>query len=282
MDHRRKINMNLCHRTSQLWLLLCCIAVAPALAQTLPELVEPVLGQPGKDVVWVPTQMSTVEKMLDLARVTPQDFVVDLGSGDGRNVIAAAKRGARALGVEWDANLVELSKRAASAEGVADKAIFVQGDMYEADVSKATVFALYLLPEIMKKLAPKFLALKPGTRIVSNTFAIEGWRPEETDKGPGECTSWCTVLLYVVPANVGGSWRLGQSELALVQNAQTVSGSLNSDAGTVPIANGRLRGDQITFTAAGVDYVGRVNGDAITGEMKGGNAGAWSATRVRR
>jgi len=245
--------MNGVRRIVQLWLVLYCTASAAVLAQTPAELVEPVLGQPGKDVVWVPTQQSTVEKMLDMAKVTPQDFVIDLGSGDGRSVIAAARRGARALGVEYDANLVELSKHAAVAAGVADKASFVQGDMYEADISKATVFALYLLPEIMRKLSPKFLALKPGTRIVSNTFPIEGWRPEETDKGPGECTSWCTVLLYLVPANVGGTWRLAQGELVLVQNAQRISGMINSAGASVPVSNGRVQGDQILFTVGGVD-----------------------------
>ena len=273
--------MTLAYRAIQLGIVLCCFAAATVRAQTPGELVDPVLGQPGKDVVWVPTQMSTVEKMLDMAKVTPQDFVMDLGSGDGRSVIAAARRGARALGVEYDPNLVELSKHAAAAAGVADKATFVQGDMYEADISKATVFALYLLPEIMRKLSPKFLALKPGTRIVSNTFPIEGWRPEETDKGPGECTSWCTVLLYLVPANVSGIWRLAQGELALMQNAQSVTGAINSAGANVTLTNGRVRGDQILFTAGGADYTGRVNGDTMMGEMKGAAGGTWTATRIR-
>ncbi len=141
---------------------------------------EPKVGQAGKDVVWVPSPESTVEKMLDVAKVTPQDFVVDLGSGDGRNVIAAAKRGAKALGVEYNQDMVELSKRNAAAAGVSDKASFVQGDMYAAEFSQATVLALFLLPDNLLKLRDKFAALKPGTRIVANTFGIEEWTADET------------------------------------------------------------------------------------------------------
>ncbi|HEX2334084.1 MAG TPA: class I SAM-dependent methyltransferase, partial [Burkholderiales bacterium] len=131
---------------------------------------EPYVGQPGKDVIWVPTPPTLVERMLDMAAVTPKDFVIDLGSGDGRSVIAAAKRGARALGVEYDENLVQVSRRAAAAEGVADRARFVQGDMFEADISKATVLALFLLPDNLERLKPKFERLRPGTRIVTNGY----------------------------------------------------------------------------------------------------------------
>ncbi|HEV7822574.1 MAG TPA: class I SAM-dependent methyltransferase, partial [Burkholderiales bacterium] len=140
---------------------------------------QPFEGEPGKDVVWIASPRDMVEKMLDMARVTPQDYVIDLGSGDGRNVIAAAKRGARALGVEYNPKMVELSQARAAKEGVADKAQFVQGDMYEADVSQATALILFLIPQNLEKLAPKFIALKPGTRIVSNTYEIGGgWEPD--------------------------------------------------------------------------------------------------------
>ena len=176
-----------------------------ALAAEGEKLYEPEVGQAGKDVVWVPTPQPLVEKMLDVARVTAQDYVMDLGSGDGRNVIAAAKRGARALGVEYNPDMVELSRRVAAKEGVADKAQFVQGDMYVADISEATVMALFLLPENMNKLAPKFLALKPGSRIVSNHFAVSGWAPDESGNADGDCGSWCSWLLYIVPAKVGGA-----------------------------------------------------------------------------
>ena len=161
---------------------------------------EPYVGQPGKDVIWVPTPPTLVEKMLDMATVTPKDFVIDLGSGDGRNVIAAAKRGARALGVEYDQNLVQVSRRAASAEGVADRAKFMQGDMFEADISKATVLALFLLPDNLERLKPKFERLRPGTRIVTNGYQIAGWDAKEVGVAGGDCAPWCTAYLYIVPA----------------------------------------------------------------------------------
>jgi SAM-dependent methyltransferase len=161
---------------------------------------EPYIGQPGKDVIWVPTPPTLVEKMLDMAAVTANDYVVDLGSGDGRNVIAAAKRGARALGVEYDENLVQVSRRAAAAEGVAERASFVQGDMFEADISKATVLALFLLPDNLERLKPKFERLRPGTRIVNNGYQIAGWDAAEVGVAGGDCGPWCTAYLYIVPA----------------------------------------------------------------------------------
>jgi SAM-dependent methyltransferase len=161
---------------------------------------EPYIGQPGKDVIWVPTPPTLVEKMLDMAAVTANDYVVDLGSGDGRNVIAAAKRGARALGVEYDENLVRVSRRAAAAEGVAERASFVQGDMFEADISKATVLALFLLPDNLERLKPKFERLRPGTRIVNNGYQIAGWDAAEVGVAGGDCGPWCTAYLYIVPA----------------------------------------------------------------------------------
>jgi SAM-dependent methyltransferase len=240
---------------------------------------EPKVGQPGKDVVWVPSPETTVEKMLDVAKVTTQDFVVDLGSGDGRNVIAAAKRGARGLGVEYNPDMVELSKRNAEKAGVSDKATFVQGDMFAADFSQATVLALFLLPDNLSKLRDKFANLKPGTRIVANTFGIEGWTPEESVTIQGDCTSWCTVLLYYVPAKVAGTWTTAQGVLALKQDFQTVSGTL----GAASIENSKLLGDEISFTASGSEYKGRVNGDSITGTVSaGGRQSAWTATRASR
>jgi hypothetical protein len=160
---------------------------------------EPYVGQPGKDVIWVPTPPSLVEKMLDMAGVTAQDYVMDLGSGDGRNIIAAAKRGARALGVEYDANLVQLSRRRAAAEGVAERARFVEGDMFEADISQATVLALFLLPDNLMQLKPKFERLRPGTRIVTNGYQITGWDANEVGTAGGDCMPWCTAYLYIVP-----------------------------------------------------------------------------------
>ena len=235
---------------------------------------EPEVGQAGKDVVWVPTPPVLVEKMLDVARVTPQDFVMDLGSGDGRNIIAAAKRGARALGVEYNPDMVALSKRVAEKEGVAEKAQFVQGDMYVADISKATVMALFLLPENMNKLMAKFLALKSGSRIVSNQFAVTGWEPDETGRVDGDCGSWCTWLLYIVPAPVAGRWRMPNGELEFEQKFQMLIGTLTVDGVSSTIDSGRLRGDHITFSVGGKAYSGNVNADAMSGS-------GWSATRVR-
>ena len=253
------------------------LAAASANAQSTSETYQPKVGQPGKDVVWVPNPEDMVEKMLDLAQVTPNDFVIDLGSGDGRNVIAAARRGARALGVEYNPELVEYSKRNATKAGVADKAQFVQGDMFEADISKATVMALFLLPDNLKKLTPKFLDLKPGTRIVANTFGIEGWTPDEQKAFEDGCTSWCNIMLWIVPAKVAGTWKMPDGQLTLTQDFQMVSGTLGSS----PIQDGRMRGDQITFVADGAQYSGKISGDTIVGTVKtGSNERKWTATRT--
>lgn len=249
-------------------------------AETAPQPFEPREGQAGKDVVWVPTPHALVEKMLDLAKVTAKDFVMDLGSGDGRNIIAAAKRGARGLGVEWNQDMVDLSRRIADKEGVADKAKFVQGDMYEADISKATVLALFLLPDNLEKLKAKFLELPPGSRIVMNGFDIPEWKPDMTERADGDCGAWCTAHLYIVPANVAGTWKLPAGELTLEQTYQNVSGTLAANGTRTPISNAKLLGDRISFTAAGVTYIGRVKGDAMSGKMKGGSAGSWRASRV--
>jgi SAM-dependent methyltransferase len=239
---------------------------------------EPQVGQAGKDVVWVPTSPELLTLMLDMAKVTPADYVVDLGSGDGRNIIAAAKRGARGLGVEYNPDMVELSRRLAREAAVADLASFVQGDMYEADFQKATVLALFLLPQNLERLTEKFLALKPGTRLVLNTFGIPGWTADETVRlETGGCTSWCTSLLYIVPARVAGRWRLPQGELTLVQQFQTLTGSLQNGATSTPLTDGHLRGEQIAFTIGGIAYTGTVDGDRIEGTAAGQR---WVATKI--
>src|SRR5687767_5026748 len=170
-----------------------------AFAQAAPEF-EPYSGQPGKDVIWVPTPPALVEKMLDMAKVTPQDFVIDLGSGDGRNIIAAARRGARGLGVEYDSDLVWLSQQKTTVEGLGHLARFVRGDMYETDISQATVLVLFLLPENLERLRPKFEKLRPGSRIVTNGYAIPGWTAKEVRSAEADCGSWCEAYLYMVPA----------------------------------------------------------------------------------
>ena len=255
-------------------MLLLPVLMGGALAAEGDKPFEPVVGQSGRDVVWVPTPEVLVEKMLDVARVTPKDFVMDLGSGDGRNIIAAAKRGARALGVEYNPDMVELSKRVAEKEGVADKAQFVQGDMYVADISQATVLALFLLPENLNKLADKFLALKPGSRIVANHFAVSGWDPDESGRAEGDCGSWCNWLLYIVPAKAAGRWRLQKGELELEQKFQMLTGTFNLSGVSTAVEGGRLLGEQITFTLGGKEYKRQVSADGMAGD-------GWNATRIQ-
>jgi SAM-dependent methyltransferase len=264
--------------------LITGLNVAPAFAQDPPEVTEPIVGTPGKDVVYVPQPAEVVENMLDIAKVTAQDFVIDLGSGDGRNVIAAAKRGARALGVEFNPEFVEYSRHAAAAAGVADRATFVQGDMYEADISQATVLALFLLTENLNKLKPKFLALKPGTRIVVNTFKITGWQPDESVRATSRCELWCEMQLYIVPARAEGVWNIvhggAQGELRLQQNHQMLSGTLSFAGESVLVENGRLRGDIISFSAGGIRYEGRVGDKGMEGTALSRPVGRWIASRT--
>jgi precorrin-6B methylase 2 len=254
--------------------LIATLAHAQA-TQTGTKPFEPTVGQAGKDVVWVPTPQALVERMLDLAKVTPQDFLMDLGSGDGRTVITAAKRGARAQGIEYNPDMVELSKRNATTAGVTDKATFVKADLFETDFSKAQVVTMFLLPSINLRLRPKILEMKPGTRVVSNTFTMDDWQPDETSMVTEDCTSWCTALLWIVPAKVEGTWQLPQGALTLTQKFQMVSGTLGGAA----ISDGRLRGDDITFTAGGAKYTGKVNGNSMSGNVSGGSGGKWSASR---
>lgn len=228
------------------------------------ESYQPKSGQLGKDVVWVGNPESMVQKMLDVAAVTPQDYVVDLGSGDGRNVIAAAKRGARAHGIEYNGELVELSKSLAAKERVSDRATFERGDVFDADISKASVVVLFLTPEMNIRLRPKLLALKAGARIVANTFAIGDWNPDQSFTTSENCEKFCSGRLWVVPAKVAGMWKLPQGELVIKQNYQSFSGTLTSGNGAVPIA-GRLRGDQIAFSAGDTQYTGKVDGAVMEG-----------------
>jgi hypothetical protein len=241
---------------------------------------EPKVGQEGKDVIWVPTSQTLVDKMLDAAQVTANDYVIDLGSGDGRTVITAAKRGAKALGIEYNPKMVELSQRNADREGVSGKASFVQADLFQSDLSPATVITMFLLPEINLQLRPKILDLRPGTRIVSNSFTMGDWTADKTVEAREDCTSYCKAFYWVVPAKVAGTWRMPAGELTLEQKYQTVSGTLKTKTGTVKIANGKLAGDQITFMAGSTQYSGRVNGGAISGTARaGGKESNWQATR---
>jgi hypothetical protein len=237
--------------------------------QTATPTFEPRVGQPGKDVVWVPSPQALVDKMLDMAKLTPQDYLMDLGSGDGRTVITAAKRGATAVGVEYNPDMVALSKKNAEKEGVAGKATFMQADLFKTDLSKATVITMFLLPSINMQLRPTLLNLKPGTRVVSNTFTMEDWQPDETFSVPNPCVSWCTALLWIIPAKVQGTWKMPQGNLTLTQQFQMLTGTLGTNA----ISEGKMNGEEITFTAGGTKYTGRVNGNTIQGQ-------GWTASRV--
>jgi hypothetical protein len=274
--------MNSSHRVHQLLLTVFLSLVASGVyvqAQPAKEQFEPRVGQEGKDVVWVPTPQPLVDKMLGLAKVTPKDYLIDLGSGDGRTVITAAKHGTKAVGIEYNPDMVELSKRNAAKEGVSDKATFMKADLFASDFSQATVITMFLLPDINLKLRPKILDMKPGTRIVSNTFTMGDWAADETATVTDDCISYCTALLWIVPAKVAGTWQLPLGELTLKQDFQIISGTLASGGNPTQITNAKLRGDEISFTAGGAQYTGRVNGNAMEGTVKGGSDSKWHATR---
>jgi len=240
---------------------------------------EPEIGQAGKDVMWLPTPQPLVEKMLDLARLTPDDYLIDLGSGDGRTVISAAKRGTRALGIEYDPGLVELARRNAEKEGLSDLASFIDADIFASDMSRATVITMFLLTDLNLKLRPKILGLKPGTRIVSNTFKMDDWEPDGS--ATTGCGSFCTAYLWIVPASVEGTWQSANGELKLTQHFQTISGALKFAGATVPITNAQLSGDRIRFDARGAHYTGRAGPDGIEGLVSvGTRADRWRAVRA--
>ncbi|MCX6546135.1 MAG: class I SAM-dependent methyltransferase [Acidobacteria bacterium] len=269
-------------------LLVVLVAVVAAGAfghaqqQPPPGQFQPTPGQAGKDVIWLPTSQTLVEKMLDIAKVTAQDVVFDLGSGDGRTVITAAKRGARAHGIEYNPDMVELSKRAAAEAGVSARATFEKADLFESDFSTATVITMFLLPDINLRLRPKILDLKPGTRIVSNSFTMGEWTADDTVTVTEDCTSYCTAYLWIVPAKAAGTWQSAQGELTLTQEFQIVTGSLKNGAGSTPIAGGRLVADQISFTVNGAQYKGRVNGSTIEGTVaSNGTTTKWAVKRAQ-
>jgi SAM-dependent methyltransferase len=248
----------------------CAVAqntAAPAKAPAAPPKAtyEPQVGQAGKDVVWVPTSLTLANRMLDMAKVTKDDYVIDLGSGDGRTVITAAKRGARAHGIEYNPDLVELAKRNAEKEGVTGRATFAKADIFESDFSKATVITLFLLPDLNLKLRPTLLKMKPGTRIVSNSFNMGDWEPDAVaDLPEGSCdNSWCTALFWVVPANVEGTHKVAQGELTLQQTFQKVTGTLKGADGKTVNVDGKVMGEELQLTAAGKPLRGKVNGKRI-------------------
>jgi hypothetical protein len=254
-----------------------CVAVmmtlSPALAQDTKKPFEPEYGQQGKDVVWVPTAQALVDRMLDMGKVTPKDFLMDLGSGDGRTVITAAKRGVRAQGVEFNPDMVALSRKNAQAAGVSNLATFVQGDIFKTDFSKATVITLFLLPDLNVRLRPHLLNMAPGTRVVSNSFDMGDWTPDQEVSATTECSSYCRAMLWIIPAKVAGTWQSPQGDLTLSQTYQMLTGTQKG----APITNGKMRGDEISFTVGSNTYRGRVTGNRIEGTTSDG--GKWQATR---
>ena len=248
-------------------------AAKPAAAAGTQEEYVPDVGQDGKDVIWVPTPQTLVDKMLDMAKVTPQDRLMDLGSGDGRTVITAAQRGLTAQGIEYNPDLVELSRRNAQRAGVADRATFVAADLFQTDLSKADVITMFLLSTINEKLRPTLLQLPPGTRVVSNTFRMGDWEPDAAETVTQDCSTYCTALLWIVPAKVEGKWVLDGQTLQLTQHYQMLSGKL----GSADISDARLNGNAISFSANGVRYTGEVNGKTMSGTAAG--KGNWSAKR---
>lgn len=239
---------------------------------------EPVVGQSGKDVVWVPTPQTLVDRMLEMAELTPKDRLVDLGSGDGRTVITAAKRGATARGIEFNPDMVALAQRAAKAEGVADKAKFEQADIFKSDFSEATVLTLFLLPSLNERLRPIILNMKPGTRVVSNSFTMGDWQPDESARVREDCNAYCNAHKWVVPAKVAGTWKLGNKELVLEQTYQMLSGSLRDGARITPLSEARLNGDVIQFTAGDQRYIGQVTATRMSGNTQ--HNVPWQASRA--
>jgi hypothetical protein len=238
-------------------------------------------------VIWVPTPEELVERMLRMTQTTASDYVMDLGSGDGRTVIAAAKKfGATAQGIEYNPEMVTLSQRAAQREGVAAKATFMKADLFETDFSKATVITMYLLPSINAKLKPKILNLKPGTRVVSHAFDMEDWTPDETSTVDGR-----RAMLWIVPAKVNGVWRVrlgdgSDHEMSLTQRYQVIEGNMRYGKLAAGLREPRLWGDRISFSfmdAAGNLHqaTGRVSGDSIEGTMRSGTGPEtrWTARR---
>lgn len=251
----------------------------------------PQIGQEGKDVIWVPTPQSLVERMLDMTNVTAKDYVIDLGSGDGRTVISAAKRGARALGIEYNPEMVALAKRNAESAGVNGRAQFLQADIFKTDFSEADVLTLYLLPSLNLKLRPTILKMKPGTRVISHAFTMDDWRPDQTDTIENR-----SAYMWIVPAPVEGTWQLNLSgdpghtqELVLRQRFQYAEGLVTINGKTGQVRDAKLEGPQITFTVfeptnrepLRYEFTGRVAGDTMEGTVKlPGGEQTWKASRV--
>ena len=266
--------MDILRRSRRSLLTLCLSMIGAgvfAQVQVAQEQIQPQVGQDGKDVIWIPTPAAVVDKMLDMARLTPQDYLIDLGSGDGRTVIAAAKRGARALGIEYNGEMVALSERNAAREDVGARAVFSQADLFESDFSQATVITMFLLPDLNLMLRPRILALKPGTRVVSNTFTMGDWLADETVDRERQLHS----MVHRSPVDRA---RKGGRHVAVDSGRARAQASVSTDFGnartsggsTAVITNGILRGDRLSFSAAGSRYTGYVTTTVIEGSVSSG------------
>ena len=241
------------------------------------------------DVTWLPTPQKLIETMLDMAFVTSVDCVIDLGSGDGRIVIAAAKRGARAFGIECDQGLVEFSRQAAAKEGLSERATFEKADIFGSDFSKATVITLFLLAHHNIQLRAKILDMKPGTRIVSNTFDMRDWHPDKimhleqdldwvtafTSRGEQCNPPWCTAYLWIVPAKVNGTWNFESGQINFIQHFQNIIGNMIVGKEKMDLF-GKVNGNKIKFVAGDKEYSGTVSGNTITGTC--GEECFWTCT----
>jgi SAM-dependent methyltransferase len=275
---KKEVNMKsscFLNRTLIVILLSCFTSGLVAQELTKDTSFVPHVGQAGKDVIWVPTPDDLVNKMLEIAEVTDKDYLIDLGSGDGRTVIAAAKLGAKALGIEYNPGMVELSKKNAEIAGVSGKTKFVRADLFEADLTEATVITMFLLPEINLKLRPRLLDLKPGTRIVSNTFTMGEWTPDTEVNTDNTSNSWYTALMWIVPAKVEGTWKLEGGELTIRQEFQMIFGTFRSGNKTSLVTDGRLKGDLITFKMNDATYSGHITGKTTMTGTASAPSGKW-------
>ena len=270
--------------------LLTAAALAPFASWAQDQPYEPQLGQGGKDVIWAPTPDAMVDRMLLLAGLKPSDYVIDLGAGDGKIVIAAARAGARGLGIEYNADLVALAQRRAQAAGVADRARFEKADIFEYDFSRASVVTLYLLPRLNLRLRHRLLALTPGTRIVSHSFDMGDWRADEMTNAGG-----ATAFLWLVPANLGGEWALrfplaecaeARGLLEVEQRFQQISGVSVFRDFTAGLRQPLLAGDRVRFALTDAEgqvreFDGRIAGRELIGTVTQGNDRVpFSATRT--
>jgi SAM-dependent methyltransferase len=271
----------------RLFLIAALVAAAPSFAQKY----EPHVGQAGKDVIWVPTPDEVVDRMLTMAQLGPGDIHFDLGAGNGKIAIAAAKRGATSTGIEYNPDMAKYANEQAQAAGVAGvgpgKAIIRQADIFVTDFSKATVITLYLLPTLNMKLRPQILSMKPGTRVVSHSFTMEDWEADEISSLDGR-----RAYFWVVPAQVGGSWSLEgvgstRTEIAIEQTFQKINGWVHlSKQVQGGLREARLRGPAIAFAYVddkGMrrDFTGSVSGRQMSGTFRDdkGNSGNWTATK---